>query len=90
MQAIVTNCIVTMYKGNKNYQEYAPVDTWIQLGEQKRLGIRQTYHKGILYLDVRIWLKKHAEDEFFPTRKGICLSAQTWKEQAIPAIQALF
>lgn len=40
-------------------------------GEEVRIGIRE--YKNQRYLDLRIWFQASAQEEFRPTKKGICL-----------------
>ena len=60
----------------------------IELAETQSLHVSLKTVNGKLAVDARKWNKFHGMDDFIPTKKGLMLDLNQWK-QLIPLIQAM-
>ena len=57
---------------------YTSEGTWIRFSHIKKDGLN--------YVDLRIWYKKHDQEEGTPTPKGIMINSDRWNNEILPAL----
>jgi len=77
-----------MAKSYNQKDKYTPLESYsdISMSDTRLYRVSGVYYGSLLCMDVRQWVKFRGREGFHPTKKGIFLDVETFKEKLLPTI----